>query len=293
MAPSAWNSVSSPRGKLEALDPAETKTNYLNGRDSGKWITGVRNYSRLRRRNAFRGIDLIFYGSHGQLEFDYVIAPGASPGRIHFRVRRASFKSASGNLKLTTPSGQMLDLHAPLAYQDTDGGRKTIDCRYQVSSRGEVGFTTATFNHALPLLIDPVLTYLGVVPGTRFWDSGGFPMVTDSNGNFYLGGTSIRPYAVPTTGGTLRPTSPCPHLSVHPFCTEAWVIKVTSNGQVAWGTYFGLTGDTGIETMALDTSGNVVLGGDTYSAEFPCYPRCISFFVSQAHGRLRLRRLSL
>jgi hypothetical protein len=157
--------ISSRIGKLEALDPVETKTNYLTGVDSRKWITGVPNYSRIRQRNAFPGIDLILFGSHGQLEFDYVVAPGANPDQIRLKVRGASFQLVSGDIKLTTPSGEALDLRAPRAYQATGTSRRVIDCRFQVHGR-EILFTSAPYDRALPLLIDPVLAYLDTIPGT-------------------------------------------------------------------------------------------------------------------------------
>ena len=264
--------ISSSRRKLEAVDSVETKTNYLYDRDSRKWITGVPNYSRIRRRNAFRGVDLVLYGSHGQLEFDYVVAPGASPDQIHFRIRGATLESASGSLKLTTPSGEVMNLRAPVAYQETTTGRKTIDCRFQIDNRGEIAFKTAPFNHALPLLIDPVLTYLGAIPGTNFWEIPSFPVVTNSNGEFYVAGTSINPHALQIGDSPLRAASPCPNFLAFPRCTEAWIIKLDINGRALWRTYFGVTDLTSILTMSLDPSGNVVLGGNTVSAGFPVTP---------------------
>jgi uncharacterized protein (TIGR03437 family) len=260
--------ISSPRGKLEALDPVETKTNYLRGSDPKRWVTGVQNYSRLRRRNAIPGIDLILYGSHGQLEFDYTVAPGASLDAIHFRVQGAKVESVFGNLKLTTPSGLELDLRAPKAYQGAGADRKAVDCRYWVNNRGEIAFTTSHLDPLLPLLIDPVLSYLGVVQGTNFSQTQIFPTVTDSDGSFYLGGTTFDAPGLPITIGALRPATPC-KTNIYAGCVEAWVIKLTPNGQIAWGTYFGVTNSTAVLTMALDPSGNVVIGGDTGSPNFP------------------------
>ena len=98
--------VSTSRGRFEPLDPLEGRTNYLNGRDPGKWIIGVRNYSRIRYRNAFPGIDLILYGAEGRLEFDYRVAPGSSPDSIHLHVRGASAHESAGELELVSSSGR-------------------------------------------------------------------------------------------------------------------------------------------------------------------------------------------
>ena len=266
--------ISSSRGKLEALDPVNTKTNYLNSADPRKWITRVPNFTRIRRRHAFPGIDLILYGSHGQLEFDYLVSPGARPDIIHLRVRGASVQSVTGNLKLTTPAGQVLNLRAPAAYQETRTGRQAVDCQFQVNNRGEVAFTTLPYDQSLPLLIDPVLTFLSIAPGTR--DSGlgsiSTPTAAGPDGSFYLTGETMTPI-IPTTSGTLRPTSSCPAAFTFPGCTDSWVMKLNPNSnQVAWATYFTTTYPARILTMAVDISGNVVLGGSPGSPDFPVTP---------------------
>ncbi len=251
-------------GKLEGFDRVGTKTNYLAGHDPHAWITGVPNYRRIRRRSAFPGIDIIFYGSHGQLEFDYVVAPGANPAQIHLRVRGARLESVSGGLKLITVSGDVLHLQAPAAYQDTAAGRRVVDCELKLDNSGEVSFAATNFDRAAPLLIDPVLTYLAVLTENSLPT---FPnaSVTDAAGAFYIAGLGL----IPATAGTLRTTTSCKPIA---FCGDAWVIKLNAaDHQVAWATYFPSSGSATMRSIGLDPASDVVIGGEP-GPVFPVTP---------------------
>ena len=57
-------------------------TNYLLDPDPRKWRTHVPNYRRVRYRNVYPGIDVVYYGNPHELEFDFVVAPGADPRLI-------------------------------------------------------------------------------------------------------------------------------------------------------------------------------------------------------------------
>lgn len=66
----------------EALDPQPSKSNYFVGNVPERWRTNIPNYAKVRYRNVYPGIDLIYYGNQRQLEYDLVVAPGADPRRI-------------------------------------------------------------------------------------------------------------------------------------------------------------------------------------------------------------------
>jgi len=51
--------------------------NYLVG-NTDNWHIGIPTYSRVRYRDAWPGIDVIYYGSDGRLEYDFVLAPPAA-----------------------------------------------------------------------------------------------------------------------------------------------------------------------------------------------------------------------
>jgi hypothetical protein len=57
-------------------------TNYLLDPDPRNWRTHVPNYRRVRYRSVYPGIDVVYYGNSRELEFDFVVAPGADPRHI-------------------------------------------------------------------------------------------------------------------------------------------------------------------------------------------------------------------
>ncbi|MGH9642490.1 MAG: hypothetical protein ACRD3Q_08685 [Terriglobales bacterium] len=71
-----------PSPNAVGVDPLPGKVNYLRGRDSSQWKIDVPTYSKVKLENVYRGIDLVYYGNHKQLEYDFVVAPGADPNQI-------------------------------------------------------------------------------------------------------------------------------------------------------------------------------------------------------------------
>jgi len=64
----------------EAEQPG--KVNYLTGARS-QWRTNIPTYGQVRYRNLYPGIDLVYHSTpQGQLEYDFVVAPGADPQTI-------------------------------------------------------------------------------------------------------------------------------------------------------------------------------------------------------------------
>ena len=72
-----------PAAKVIGVNELPGKSNYLIGNDPKKWRTNVPTYGRVRYENIYPGVDLVYYGKQGgQLEYDFVVAPGADPGAI-------------------------------------------------------------------------------------------------------------------------------------------------------------------------------------------------------------------
>jgi len=72
-----------PAAKVTAVNELPGKSNYLIGNDPNKWRTNVPTYGRVRYESVYPGVDLVYYGKQGgQLEYDFVVAPGADPGAI-------------------------------------------------------------------------------------------------------------------------------------------------------------------------------------------------------------------
>src|SRR5258708_821051 len=163
---------------LSGLDLQETRSNYFIGNDSRQWHTGVAHYARVREEGVYSGVDLVYHGNQRRLEYDFVVAPGADPGRIRlaFLGADAIAIGAQGELVLHTASGDLVQ-PAPTVYQEAGGRRQRVEGHYALlassgrkreggPARREVGFAVGRYDRARPLIIDPVIVYSTFLGGS-------------------------------------------------------------------------------------------------------------------------------
>ena len=143
-------SDATPRG--ESLRPG--RSHYLKGRTSSEWVRNVPNYGRVEVPEVYRGIDVVYYGRQGALEYDFVVQPGADPMDI-----RLAFEGAtqvrideSGNLVLETDDGHVLQ-RAPVAYQEKGGRRTDVAAGFHRLDSGEFGFELGDYDADRALVI--------------------------------------------------------------------------------------------------------------------------------------------
>ena len=72
--------------KVAALEELPGKSNYFIGNDPKKWRTDVPTYGKVKYEGVYPGVDLVYYGNQRQLEYDFVVAPGADPKAITLAV---------------------------------------------------------------------------------------------------------------------------------------------------------------------------------------------------------------
>jgi uncharacterized protein (TIGR03437 family) len=148
-----------PSPQIEGLDELPGKSNYLIGNDPKLWHTSVPNYAKVRYREVYPGVDLIFYGNQHRLEYDFVVNPGADPNSIKLSfdgVKRLRI-DRHGDLILEMPAGEVRQ-QKPAIYQEVDGERRSVAGHYEIRDR-RVGFKVASYDRSRPLVIDPVLEY--------------------------------------------------------------------------------------------------------------------------------------
>src|SRR5262249_55971859 len=182
----------SATAQVLGLDRLPGTSNYLIGTDPTNWHTGIVNYARAEYQNLYPGIDLVYYGNQRQLEYDFVVAPGASAKVITLAFQGAEGLSldAQGNLVLHTAGGDVVE-QAPVLYQESAGARQAVSGRYVLEGDGQVGFTVGAYDSSKPLIIDPVLSYSTYLGDGDFADG----IAVDSAGNAYVtGGTFTTDY---------------------------------------------------------------------------------------------------
>jgi uncharacterized repeat protein (TIGR01451 family) len=126
--------------QASGFDALPGKSNYFIGNDPSRWRTNVPTYRKVAFDAIYPGIDLVYYGNQRQLEYDFVVAPGADPDQIHLAVEGADEVAIDedGHLVLSTPKGEIRQ-HKPVVYQEIDGKRRHLDGRYALLSPETVG----------------------------------------------------------------------------------------------------------------------------------------------------------
>ena len=265
-------SGANPHPELEGVDELSGKSNYLIGNDPAKWRTNVAQYAKVKYRNIYPGINLVYYGNQRDLEYDFVVKPWSDPTAIRFRFEGANGMRVDrfGNLVVNIGK-ESLALKKPIIYQNVHGARRTISGRYLISDR-QVSFKIENYDHDRELVIDPVLdysTYIG--PAIT---SG---IAVDGDGNAYVvGSTSWTEF--PTTPGAFQDSL---HISCgqqDSFCTVAFVTKLNADGSdLLYSTFIGGSGashDLG-NAIFVDGQGNAHIAGYTRSFDFPTTMRAI------------------
>src|SRR5258706_16150221 len=165
---------------VSGLDEQPGRANYFIGKDPAKWRTNVPTYAKVHYQNVYPGIDLVYYGNQRQLEYDFVVAPGADPNKIVLGFKGADKLQfdAKGELVLHTKGGDIRQ-HKPVVYQEIDGVRQEITGSYVRKGASRVGFQVATYDTSRPLVIDPVLAYSSYLGGSKNETAGGIAVDAD------------------------------------------------------------------------------------------------------------------
>ena len=248
-----------PTAQAVGQDLQGSVSNYMVGNDPSQWHTNVANYGRVEYQNVYQGINLIYYGSQRQLEYDFVVAPGADAGVIQLNFQGAQGLSldAQGNLVVQTAGGDLVE-HAPVLYQDVAGARQAVSGGYVLEANGQVGLAVGSYDASKPLVIDPVLSYSTYLGGNS--DDYGEGIAVDSSGNAYVTGY---------TTSTNFPTASPLQASFRGGTSDAFVTKLNANGTLAYSTFLGGSGDDAGYGIAVDSSGNAYVTGYTSSINFP------------------------
>src|SRR5262249_6295771 len=127
----------------------------------------VPTYRRVRYVDVYSGIDLVYRGRAGGLEYDFVVAPGADPGRIGLAVDGAERLELDheGTLVLPTAAGDVRQPR-PAAYQGTGGVGRPLAADFALDGDGEVRLRLGAYDRSRRLVIAPVITYATYLGGT-------------------------------------------------------------------------------------------------------------------------------
>jgi hypothetical protein len=292
---------SSPRPRVAAAAPLPGKVNYLLGRDPKAWRTNIPTFGEIRYGSVYPGIDLVYHGNQRELEYDFVLAPGADPAAIRFGFSGAESSAIdpAGDLVLHTPAGDLRH-HRPIAYQMIDGQRVLVPARFRIDqvfrssgvqvlgdpsrSRGDlntrgpqaripeylkaeglnttrIGFQLAAYDKTKPLTIDPTSTFRY---STYLGGDGGdlaLDIAVDSSKDAYICGD---------TDSTDFPTQGAFQGSLNASFRDAFLTKLNVDGSsILFSTYFGGSDFDSAQAVAVDSSGQPAIAGFSASSDLP------------------------
>src|SRR2546422_827769 len=249
-----------PTPRVTGVEELCGRSNYFIGNDPAKWRANVPTYAKVEYRDVYPGVNLVYYGNQRQLEFDFIVAPGADPQRIRLGVEGADRLDldAQGDLVVHT-GGAQVRLQEPDVYQMANGVRQEIESRYVLNDDHQVEVWVGAYDTHKPLVIDPTLAYSTYLGGNSLDE--GFGIAVDSLGQAYVTGVTAS-LACPTTAGAFQSSSAAGE--------EAFVTKLNPTGAaLVYSTYLGGTNSDVSWGIAVDSLGQAYVTGRTSSANFP------------------------
>ena len=253
---------------VSAKDPGGL-SNYLKGNSPSKWITGVQQFGKVTYSQIYPGIDLTFYGTAERLEHDFVVQAGADPKQIQLVISGSHPLSIepNGDLDIQVEHG-VIKLRRPDVYQLVGSDRVARAGSFTLLANNRVGFNIGPYDHARPLVIDPVLSFVTYLDGSVGQDLIN-AVAVDASGNVYVTGA---------TNSTDFPTKN----AYQPACDDcndgfgnfddAFVTEMNPSGTaLVFSTFLGGSDSDYADAIVLDKSGNIIISGDD---EFDRFSHC-------------------
>ena len=270
---------------LSGLEELPGKSSYFVGNDPKKWQTNIPNYAKVAYHGVYPGIDVNYYGTQQQLEFDFVIAPGADPNQIALSLQADSAARAekqaslrvdkNGDLVESTTAGE-LRLRKPTVYQmvtnDGTAEKRFVETKYVLKSNNQVGFEVGSYDKTGELVIDPVVPFYSTYLGGPKNDYG-YSIAVDHRGNTYITGS---------TASLKFPVGPCVMCVYRGGASDAFVTELNPAGFPIYSTYLGGAANDYGYGIAVDFNGSAYVTGSTNSADFPLVGCVVCAFAGGA-----------
>jgi hypothetical protein len=280
----------SHRPAVSGMDELPGKANYFIGNDPQKWRTDVPNYRKVRYQGVYPGVDMVYYGNQGQLEYDLIVAPGTDPQTITFGIEAGTSPSGSGRERkrsrrqgTSTPlridsngdllvqlAGDQVRFRKPVVYQwASDSTAQTpakefIDGRFVLKGRNAIGFEIASYDRTRSLVIDPILAYSSYIGGSH--EEQFFAIAVDSAGAAYVTGFTYSS-DFPRVG---QIPGACNGTCGNGTKEDTFITKISPAGDaLVYSTYIGGSGSEYGNAIGVDGAGNAYLVGDSTSIDFP------------------------
>jgi hypothetical protein len=238
------------------------RVNFFKGNNRSKWLKGIPTSAAVRYKNVYRNIDLKVYGVSKQIEYDWLVKPGADPADIGFAYRgiKHSAVDEDGNLVVKTANGEWLH-QKPRAFQVLDGQKVEVAAAFTIRNEtdDQYGFRVGPYDKDHELVIDPLILVQSGFLGSS-GDDAVCAIAVDSGGYLYAAG-----YA----GGPNFPTASA-YQPGHGGNWDCFITKFTQDGSgLVFSTYLGGGNHDYAFEMVLGPGGLIYIAGTTHSSDFP------------------------
>jgi hypothetical protein len=257
-----------PNPALTTTDLLPGKSNYFIGNDPKSWRTGVPQFARVHYENVYPGINLVFYGNQGHLEYDFQVAPGSNPSQAELEFNGAKkLELRNGALVITGEAGSVR-LDSPVVYQEIAGKRQPVHGNFVLRGSNRAGFAIGSYDRSRELIIDPILDFSTYFGGNG--DELATSVAVDTSFNIYLAGS---------TNSTNLPTPPSGvvQTALNGAGPNVYIAKITPPlGSIPATldnvTYLGGSGSDTPVGINVDGDGDPFVAGTTSSPNFPTTP---------------------
>ncbi len=290
---------------VSGTSPLPGKSNYFIGNDRSQWRQNIPQFGRVQYQGVYPGVDLVYYGNQGQLEYDFRIAPNSDPNQIALSFTGATVHvdaEDSGDLILSTANGD-IRFHAPHIYQTSVPGsasgsavqtaEKTVAGSFRQLADNKIGFTVGDYDHSRELVIDPILTYSTYLGGGGEGGlTGNSPVkiAVDAASNIYVAGSTISA-DFPVSGSSapyIPPLQTTLNGTQNLFISLINPTPQVGYPQLVFSTYLGGSGIDSLAGIAVDQNDNIYVAGSTTSPNFPttsnAFQYTATFAPNQTHG---------
>lgn len=232
---------------------------YFIGNDPSKWHTDVPTFGRIRYRQLYPGVDLVFYGREGDVEFDLELQSGApiDRARLFFEGVDSLQLENQGDLVLRVREREVRQ-RRPRAYSKGADSSREIRAWYELNGSNQVAIRLEPHDSSHGVVIDPVLSFSTYLGGSDTDAANGIAL--DSAGNVYVAGSTI---------STNFPTA-SPRQATLSGQFDIFVTKFNPSGSaLVYSTYLGGRGNDFGNGIAVDSAGNAYVLGYSNSSDFP------------------------
>ena len=245
----------------EILEYENSYSNYIKGRNSSNWVSGIKNAKRLKFKNIYPGIDLILYHDNNFPRYDFYVHPNSDPNQIKIMIDGAKIESSSANkINLISENGNII--HSDLKVLQSNN---RVEANFNFSKKS-IRFDIGEYKSDELLIIDPLI-YSSFIGGLQ--NDFGQDIVKDHQGNIIICGYT-NSFNFPTTVNAYQEDLSDDDDLDEVFNPDCFVSKFSPEFEHIFTSFIGGEGSDFARGVDVGPNGEIFLTGHTQEPDsFP------------------------